>query len=63
MKVPLIVCIRMSAPGLSIHLGTTVQQKCSVAFLHSWLYTLGGFGLSHYVLTKVFHFVAIKIGY
>ncbi len=22
---------------------TTVQQKCGVAFLHSWLYTIGGF--------------------
>ncbi len=22
---------------------TTVQQKCDVAFLHSWFYTLGGF--------------------
>ncbi len=23
---------------------TTVQQKCGVTVLHSWLYTLGGFG-------------------
>ncbi len=26
---------------------TTVQQKCCAAFLHSWLYTLGGFVSLH----------------
>ncbi len=26
---------------------TTVQQKCGVAFLHSWLYIKGGFGSCH----------------
>ncbi len=23
---------------------TTIQQKCGATYLHSWLYTLGGFG-------------------
>ncbi len=27
---------------------TMIQQKCGVAFLHSWLYTPGGFAKSHH---------------
>ncbi len=48
----------MSVPTLKIHhfsmrlcvlSCTAVQQKYSVPFQHSWLYTLGGFGISHNV--------------
>ncbi len=32
---------------------TTVQQKCGVAFLHSWLLTLGGLGTTQQHLDQV----------